>query len=118
VSRGATSVELHHQSLGIPAAREPFEGDLVYGVRPEHVRLTDDGLYRGGIVATEYLGTTQIVTLETPNGELKARIPLGPPRAGGRERGARLQRRHGHALRRADRRAIRSALNEGVLSHG
>jgi multiple sugar transport system ATP-binding protein len=36
------------------------------GVRPEHVRLTDARPYRGRVEATEYLGTTQIVTLETP----------------------------------------------------
>ena len=30
--------------------------------------------YRGRVKATEYLGTTQIVTLETANGDLKARV--------------------------------------------
>jgi hypothetical protein len=54
--------------------REPFDGDITVGVRPEHVRLSDEGSYRGEILATEYLGTTQIVTLATDAGELKARI--------------------------------------------
>ena len=31
------------------------------------------------MVAAEYLGTTQIVTLETSNGEIKARVPSSLP---------------------------------------
>jgi multiple sugar transport system ATP-binding protein len=50
---------------------------LVLGVRPEHVTLTDAGAYRGRIDATEYLGTTQIVTLSTAHGIIKARAPSG-----------------------------------------
>jgi multiple sugar transport system ATP-binding protein len=118
VARGATSVELHRQSLGIPAAREAFEGDLVYGVRPEHVRLTDAGPYRGGIVATEYLGTTQIVTLETPNGELKARIPSDRPARVGETVGLDFNGATVTLFDAQSGRAIRSALNEGILSHG
>jgi multiple sugar transport system ATP-binding protein len=71
---GATAVNLHHHSIMIPEMREPFDGDITVGVRPEHVRLSDEGSYRGEILATEYLGTTQIVTLATDAGELKARI--------------------------------------------
>jgi multiple sugar transport system ATP-binding protein len=44
-------------------------------VRPEHVQLTDDGAYRARVLATEYLGTTQMVTLDTRNGAIKARVP-------------------------------------------
>jgi len=50
---------------------------LVFGVRPEHVTFTDAGAYRGRIDGSEYLGTTQIVTLTTPQGRIKARIPSG-----------------------------------------
>ncbi|MGE3307588.1 MAG: TOBE domain-containing protein, partial [Rhizobiaceae bacterium] len=49
------------------------------GVRPEHVRFAGDGAYRGRVVAVEYLGTTQIVTLDTPNGALKARVASSFP---------------------------------------
>mgnify|MGYP001440951339 FL=1 len=118
VERGATTVELHRQQLGIPAAREPFDGDLVYGVRPEHVRLTDDGGYRGGVVATEYLGTTQIVTLETPHGPLKARIASDRPARVGETVGLEFNGATVTLFDAQSGRAIRSALNEGVLSHG
>jgi multiple sugar transport system ATP-binding protein len=118
LERGVTTVELHRQQLGIPAAREPFEGDLVYGVRPEHVRLTDDGAYRGEVVATEYLGTTQIVTLETPNGELKARIPSDRIARVGETVGLDFNGSTVTLFNAQSGRAIRTALNEGVLANG
>ncbi|MEL6769399.1 MAG: ABC transporter ATP-binding protein, partial [Pseudomonadota bacterium] len=79
VAAGDTSVNLHHETLAVPTLHVPFEGDMVYGVRPEHVRLSDASGYRGEIVAAEYLGTTQILTLNTLNGEVKARVPSDQP---------------------------------------
>jgi multiple sugar transport system ATP-binding protein len=118
VERGATSVELNRQRLGIPAAREPFDGDIVYGVRPEHVRLTDDGAYRAEVVATEYLGTTQIVTLATANGHLKARTPADRIARVGETVGLDFNGRTVTLFDAQSGRALRSDLNEGVLSHG
>jgi multiple sugar transport system ATP-binding protein len=43
--------------------REPFDGDMVLGVRPEHVSCRTRRL-SGEVEAVEYLGTTQIVTLK------------------------------------------------------
>ena len=74
VTPGATTVGVDQYKLDVPPQHEAFEGDLVFGVRPEHVRLSDDGPYRGEIIATEYLGTTQIVTLKTRHGAIKARV--------------------------------------------
>ncbi|HEU0220757.1 MAG TPA: ABC transporter ATP-binding protein [Paracoccaceae bacterium] len=75
---GARQVVLAGVEIAVPRIAEAAAGrKLVLGVRPEHVRLTDQGAYRGRIEAAEYLGTTQIVTLSTPNGTLKARIPAG-----------------------------------------
>ena len=71
------------------------------GVRPEHVRFRDDGDYRGEVLAAEYLGTTQIVTLATPLGEVKARTPSGQVARVGETVGARFQPQNRHALRRA-----------------
>ena len=115
---GATSVDLHHQKLGIPTLREPFDGDMVYGVRPEHIRLSDAAGYRGEITATEYLGTTQIVTLNTPNGEIKARIASDQPATVGETVGLDFNGRTVTLFDNQSGRAIRSDLNEGVLSHG
>lgn len=118
VDVGATSVTLHHQSLGVPALREPFEGDLVYGVRPEHIRLSDNAGYRASVVASEYLGTTQIVTLDTQNGEVKARVPSDRVAKVGDTVGLEFNGATVTLFDNQTGRAIRSELNEGVLSHG
>ncbi len=75
---GTDHVRLSGVEVPVPRVAEGVSGrKLVLGVRPEHVSLVDGGAYRGEIVATEYLGTTQIVTLKTANGTVKARIPSG-----------------------------------------
>ncbi len=71
---GSDSVTLHGHKIGIRPLQETAQGSLVFGIRPEHVSINDDSGYRGQVVTTEYLGTTQIVTLSTPNGSLKARL--------------------------------------------
>src|SRR5439155_13850 len=50
------------------------DGELALGVRPEHVELVDEGV-RGEVFGTEYMGTMQIVTVNTKHGQLKARLP-------------------------------------------
>jgi len=77
---GADSVPLAGASVPIPSLRAPaVSGRYALGVRPEHIRFSDGAAYRGRIITAEYLGTTQIVTLQTPNGELKARIASSAP---------------------------------------
>ena len=46
VAAGATEVAFHHIAHPLPALREAFAGDMVYGVRPEHVRISDDAALR------------------------------------------------------------------------
>ena len=54
-------------------------GPLALGVRPEQVVIGEAGRQGAALPAeifgAEYLGTTQIVTLTTPRGMLKARLP-------------------------------------------
>lgn len=57
IEAGGTSVTLHHQAFAVPEMREPFDGDMVLGVRPEHIRLSDAAGYRAEVEAVEYLGT-------------------------------------------------------------
>ncbi len=117
VHPGTTSVTLHHQALPTPAAKVPFEGDMVYGVRPEYIRLSDTSAYRGKVTATEYLGTTQIVTLETPNGQVKARISSDQPARPGEMVGLDFNGATVTLFDKQTGHALRSELNEGVLSH-
>jgi multiple sugar transport system ATP-binding protein len=77
---GAATARLSGVDIPIPPLESGVSGrELVLGVRPEHVRLGTDGAYRGEVIATEYLGTTQIVTLKSPNGTLRVRAPSGQP---------------------------------------
>ena len=70
------SVRLGEASVAIPEACEaPTSDSLVLGVRPEHVSLADSAPIRGRVFGAEYLGTTQIVTVDIAQGQIKARLP-------------------------------------------
>jgi multiple sugar transport system ATP-binding protein len=111
-------ISLSGQDIAIPSMREGASGELAFGVRPEHVNLSDDGAFRGRVLAAEYLGTTQIITLETPNGELKARIASDRKATVGESVGLDFRGDTVTLFERSSGRALRSALNEGVLGHG
>jgi multiple sugar transport system ATP-binding protein len=113
-----TQIALSGQDMPVPALRQGASGDLVFGVRPEHVHLSDDGAFRGEVVATEYLGTTQIVTLNTSNGELKARIASDRTASVGESVGIGFRGDTVTLFDRSNGLALRSALNEGVLANG
>ncbi|MEO0428795.1 MAG: ABC transporter ATP-binding protein [Pseudomonadota bacterium] len=118
VETGASRVDLGGSSLEVPMVRQGASGDLVFGVRPEHVRLVDGADYRGEIVATEYLGTTQIVTLATGHGELKARVASDQPARVGETVGLSFNGQTVTLFDAASGRALPTALNEGVLANG
>lgn len=118
VAAGADEVSFGGATMKVPDMREGAEGGLVFGVRPEHIRLTDDGAYRGKVTATEYLGTTQIVTLDSPNGVLKARIGSEQVAHVGETVGLGFVSQTVTLFDETSGRALRSALNEGVLNHG
>ncbi|MEM7422140.1 MAG: ABC transporter ATP-binding protein, partial [Pseudomonadota bacterium] len=72
--KGQDRVTLNGHAVAVPRLIEGAQGAMTLGVRPEHVRLDDASPYKGDVIATEYLGTTQIVSLETANGPVKARV--------------------------------------------
>ncbi len=117
LAKGDTAVELDGRPMGVPELREGASGDLVFGVRPEHIHLATDGTYRGKVLATEYLGTTQIVTIDTANGELKARIASDQPATAGETVGLSFDPATITLFDKTSGHALRSQLNEGVL-HG
>jgi multiple sugar transport system ATP-binding protein len=118
IGRGATSLRLGEAEIAIPEQRDGAHGALVMGVRPEHVHLDGDAPYRGRVLATEYLGTTQIVTIRTAHGEIKLRTASSDPVATGQNVGLRFDARTVSVFDKAKGRALISAANEGVLSHG
>ena len=67
------------------------------------MRFTDRGMVRGEVYGAEYLGTTQIVTVTTRYGALKARSPASVTLSDRRERRARLPARYTVDLRQGIR---------------
>jgi multiple sugar transport system ATP-binding protein len=83
------------------------EGKFALGVRPENVSFADSSRLRGRVIGAEYLGTTQIVTVTTAGGQVKARLPSGKPVQVGETVGLRL---------RSDKLSLFDAASGAVLS--
>jgi multiple sugar transport system ATP-binding protein len=115
---GDASVTLGGVPVDVPRLQEAAAGrKLVLGVRPEHVTLGDAGALRGRVLATEYLGTTQIITVETSHGTLKVRAPSGQPARSGEPVGLSFVAPKLALFDQGSGRAYRTAANAGV-HHG
>jgi multiple sugar transport system ATP-binding protein len=114
VAPGDKSVRLGEAAVAVPEAREGTEEtELALGARPEHVRLTLDSPLRASVLDTEYLGTTQIVTLTTAQGTtLKARVASGIATRPGDQIGLAFRTEKLSLFHKASGRALRSALHE------
>jgi len=115
VASGDDHVMLAGHRVSVPVQREGAKGRLTLGVRPEHIRFSDQSSYRARVVATEYLGTTQIVTLSTQHGTIKARISSADRVVIDEMVGLELNPRTLTIFAGEHGRALVSAANEGVL---
>lgn len=81
LARGATTATVGAAQVGLPALRHEVSArDLLYGVRPEHVRISSDSSFRAEVLGTEYLGTSQIVSLSSQEGHLlRAKVDVNIP---------------------------------------
>ncbi len=118
VGNGSRSVTMSEASFDIPEMISGANGTLTLGVRPEHVRLDDAAPFRGRIVAAEYLGTTQIVTLDTGHGPVKSRIGSDIVVNIGDLTGLRFDPRSVTVFDAANGKALVSQANQKVLIHG
>ncbi len=108
------SVKLGAASVAIPEIRqEDSPESLVLGVRPEYVSFLDSAPIRGRVFGTEYLGTTQIVTVDIEQGQIKARLPSLLPVRAGETVGLAFKSDSLMVFDRETGRAIRSALHQG-----
>ena len=104
--------------------------DLVLGVRPEGVRLDGDSPLRAKVYGTEYLGTNQIVTLETElagetagpdgvgtssRGRIKARVPADTRARVGDTVGFHIDPGNAIPFNRRTGRALRTDLTAAIL---
>jgi len=77
---GDTAISLAGVRIDVPEINEDrASASLVLGVRPEHIRFADAARVRGEVFGAEYLGTTQIVTVDTAHGRVAARMPSATP---------------------------------------
>ncbi len=76
LKRGASAISLNGVDVIVPEIHQDVAvGELALGVRPEHIRFSDASPLRGAVYGSEYLGTNQVVAIETGNGLIKARVP-------------------------------------------
>jgi multiple sugar transport system ATP-binding protein len=118
IARGAGEARLGDAVVQMPALHEDIAPrDLALGVRPEHIAFDDASALRGSVYGSEYLGTTQIVTINTPFGQVKARTKSTGEVRPGENVGLRLASSRLSLFDKESGRAVRSALFEGV-AHG
>jgi multiple sugar transport system ATP-binding protein len=116
--RGAKEIVVQGATVSVPEIHEDFSPtEFALGVRPEHVRFDDVSKLRGAIYGTEYLGTTQIVAVETAGGMLKARVPAEIQLRTGEPVGLTFNAARVSLFERQSGRAVRTGLYEGA-AHG
>ncbi|MFK8253985.1 ABC transporter ATP-binding protein [Ancylobacter terrae] len=116
---GARFVTIEGAPVEVPVVREAVaEQALVLGVRPEHVRFSDASALRGEVYGTEYLGTTQIVTVTTASGPVRARLPSTVKVSTGEQVGLALRADRLSLFEKAGGRAIRTAWQDGERVEG
>ncbi len=71
---GSQRLRVADAEIAIPTLREGVAGEkAVVGVRPEHLRLSDQAPLRGVVDAVEYLGSHQLVVVNTEVGRVRLR---------------------------------------------
>lgn len=118
LARGTRSLRVNGAIVDVPELREDVAAsELALGVRPEHIRFDDASALRGSVFGTEYLGTTQIVTVATEHGRIKARLPASRYVTTGETVGLTFRGDRLSLFEKASGRAIRTSLYEGGV-HG
>jgi multiple sugar transport system ATP-binding protein len=114
LARGHHSVQIGAATVEVPALREDVaQTQLLCGVRPEHVRLSDDSALRAEVLGTEYLGTSQVVTLATASGAtLRAKVDVNSSAARGDHVGLSFDAKAVSLFDKTSGRALRTARDD------
>lgn len=118
VAAGDSTITLAGQVFEVPTMLQGGEGEVVVGVRPEHISFDPHSNYRGDIIAIEYLGTNQIVTLQTKSGTLKSCIPSSEIVSEGESVGLTFSPKAITLFDKKSGAALLSEGNKGVLGDG
>ncbi|MGY6158205.1 ABC transporter ATP-binding protein [Paraburkholderia strydomiana] len=73
VNAGDEQVLLHGAAVPVPRSEAGAERVLL-GIRPEHVTIDQHGPLRGKVIADEYLGSHQVLVVETALGVVRVRV--------------------------------------------
>jgi multiple sugar transport system ATP-binding protein len=118
VEKGDRTVAVNGATIAIPETREAASSErLVLGARPEHIRFDDGSKLRGEVFGTEYLGTTQIVTVTTDHGQIRARVPSSARVSTGERVGLAFLGERLSLFDQTSGNAVRTALYDGA-GHG
>ena len=114
---GARQVRIGAATLPLPPLVDGVgHRALLYGVRPEHVRFDAASAMRAEVVGTEYLGHSQIVTLQTAVGStLRAKVGVQIPAQRGDHVGLAFE---GRAVSLFDRQSGRALALGREVAHG
>jgi multiple sugar transport system ATP-binding protein len=111
--RGADEIVIQGAPVAVPELREEVvPSELALGIRPEHIRFDDNSKLRGAVYGAEYLGTTQIVAVETADGLIKARVPAEMPVRMGDTVGLSFNAARLSLFDKVSGRAIRTAIHD------
>jgi multiple sugar transport system ATP-binding protein len=118
LQRGSGEARLGDAIVQMPVVHEDIAPrNLALGVRPEHISFDDGSALRGSVYGSEYLGTNQVVTVNTAFGQIKARTKSTGEVKPGSNVGLRFISDHLSLFDQTSGRAIRSALFEET-AHG
>jgi multiple sugar transport system ATP-binding protein len=114
LAKGAKTLRVNGATVPVPEIHEDLAPtELALGIRPEHIRFDDSSSFRGSVFGAEYLGTTQIVTVTTEHGPLKARLPANLRVGEGDVVGLLFRGERLSLFEKQSGRAIRTALSDG-----
>ncbi|MBC7993099.1 MAG: ABC transporter ATP-binding protein [Rhizobacter sp.] len=118
LNRGAETVQIGLAHVAVPALRQDVpQSALLCGVRPEHVRFSDESALRAEVLGTEYLGISQIVTVVTASGAtLRAKVDADSPVTRGDHVGLRFDASAVSLFDQASGRALATARDDDPLA--
>jgi multiple sugar transport system ATP-binding protein len=114
LARGATHINMGPVVVQMPAVcDEVSQRALLYGVRPEHIRLSSDAPLRAEVLGVEYLGNCQIITLNTAlNCVVRAKVDVNIKAVRGDQVGLDLDHSEMTLFDQTSGRALRTARDD------
>jgi multiple sugar transport system ATP-binding protein len=117
--QGAAHVQIGAAHIDVPTLREDVSARvLLCGVRPEHLRFAEHSALRAEVLGTEYLGTSQIVTVRTAQGAtLRAKLHVQAHAQRGDHVGLAFDAQAVSLFDQASGRALRTARDDEPGAH-